>query len=209
MRCGRGANSGIRVVYMFTLRRVDIDGSADSLGLSQGGCACRRCGKSEEEKRGKAKAGAISGEGGFPGRAPPQAEARSEARGVGGSRSLSTLAAAAGNAGTRPWAEQEGDGGGGGGDVPLIDFISLAATASRVRALSCEPLAPLAKPTTGLNCENSSRITSFPPADIAAVFAVSQGKKINNILRVSGESSELIVAPFRSDGHAFFIKLTR
>lgn len=109
----------------------------------------------------------------------PRPDQKSAGGGV--SLALSTLIAAAGNAGTRPWAEQEGDGGGGGGgdggDVPLIDFISLAATASRVRALSCEPLAPLAKPTTGLNCENSSRITSVPPADIAAVFAVSQGGK--------------------------------
>lgn len=84
MRCGRSANSRIRGVYMFTLKRVDIDASADTLGPSHGGCACRRCGKSEEEKRGKAKAGTISGEGGFPGRASPQAEARSEACGEGG-----------------------------------------------------------------------------------------------------------------------------
>lgn len=105
----------------------------------------------------------------------PRPDQKSAGGGV--SLALSTLIAAAGNAGTRPWAEQEGDGGGDGGDVQLIDFISLAATASRVRALSCEPLAPLAKPTTGLNCENSSRITSVPPADIAAVFAVSQGGK--------------------------------
>lgn len=90
MRCGRSAHSRIRGVYMFTLKRVDIDASADTLGPSHGGCACRRCGKSEERKKGerKAKAGTISGEGGFPGRASPQAEARSEERG-GGSRSLS------------------------------------------------------------------------------------------------------------------------
>lgn len=124
---------------------------------------------------------------------------RPDQKRAGGARSLSTLIAAAGNAGTRPWAEQEGDGGGGGGggDVPLIDFISLAATAGRVRALSCEPLAPLAKPTTGLNCENSSRITSVPPADIAAVFAVSQKEKKKKILSVSGDCKRVDCGPIQ------------
>lgn len=56
MRCGRSANSRIRGVYMFMLKRVDIDASAETLGLSHGGCARRRRerhGKSEEEKKGK------------------------------------------------------------------------------------------------------------------------------------------------------------
>lgn len=152
--------------------------------------------KARRRKRGKAKAGTISGEGGFPGRAPPQAEARSEARG-GLALSRHLLPQQVTQARVRGLSRK-------GMAVAmavamaaaaLIDFISLAATASRVRTLSCETLAPLAKPKTGLNCENSSRITSVPPADIAGVFVVSQGG--GGVLSVSADCKQVNCGPIQ------------